>query len=246
VTAVTAAGPEADIARALSRAAIYRVLGIALGYPAPGHLEEMARTARTVGAGTGRLPAGCRDALQALAVEALAADPAELAGEYVSLFDRQVRCSPHEGAYVPLPPLAGKPPLLVDIAGFHAAFGLAPSTVQPDMEDHIVAELEFMSALAMREAWALANGPVGALAVTRAAARAFLGDHLGRWAGAFAGALAAATTAPCYACVAALLEQWIRIEVAALGVTPGAVSGPPARDLQGDETLTCPMDSTGK
>jgi TorA maturation chaperone TorD len=181
-------------------------------------------------------------ALQALATAAAGADPGAVAAEYVFLFDRQVTCPPWEGAWGDGPRLADRPTLIADVAGFYRAFGLEPAGAQPDTEDHLVAEAEFMSALAVKEAWALAEGLEEAAAVTRQAQRAFLDDHLGRWAGAFAAALAEATPLAYYTATAALLGAWVEAEIAALGAAPTRVVGPaPVDRVAGAEAFTCPM-----
>jgi DMSO reductase family type II enzyme chaperone len=233
---------EQEVLRGLERAAMYRLLGGALGYPLPQRLEAVADLARRVSStGTGSAPE-LGPALERLAAAARQADAGALAGEYVFLFDRGVRCPPYEGAWGEAPQLAGKAALLADIAGFYAAFGLAPSGAQPDMEDHLAAELEFMSALALKEAWAVAEERPERVAVTRQAEVAFLSDHLGRWAEAFAAALREATPIPYYAAVADLLEAWVRAEVQAAGAAPARVTARLGYDpIQQEDTFTCPM-----
>ena len=218
-------GSEVEVKAALERAAIYRLLGGAFVSPTPARLEELALAAATAAtAVTGRL----RDKLARFAIAASEAEPVATANEHVFLFGRQVRCSPYESAYSGLSPFGDKTARLADVAGFYAAFGLAPAAAQPDLEDHVGAELEFMSALALKEAWALAEGEAGALEVTRAAATKFLTDHLGRWAAAFAAAVEAATPVPFYTAAASLLAAWVDEEIAALGATPSRVPGPDA------------------
>jgi TorA maturation chaperone TorD len=164
-----------------------------------------------------------------------------LAGEHVFLFDRQVRCPPYESAYTAAPRMAGKSAELADVAGFYTAFGLMPAEARPDMEDHIAVELEFMSALALKEAYALAEADADGVAVTRAAEVAFLTDHLGRWAEAFGGSLRAATPLPYYAAAAELLTAWVLAEVAALKATPTRLEALADPGPAGDEAFTCPM-----
>ena len=84
--------------------------------------------------------------------------PDEVARAYVSALERPAGCSPYEGSYGAAPLLAGKGAALADIAGFYAAFGMTPGAAE--VEDHIAAELEFMSVLALKEAAALAEGLV--------------------------------------------------------------------------------------
>jgi TorA maturation chaperone TorD len=235
---------DAVVAAALGRAALYRLLGAVFAYPGPERCAEIARLAGSIPA-TSLADARVPPALATLARAAREADPAAVAAEYVFLFDRQVQCSPHEGGYGDGPRLAGKSALLADIAGFYTAFGLAPSTGEPEVEDHIVAELEFMSALAVKEAWALAAAEAEGLAITRAAQAAFLADHLGRWAVAFAEAIAAATPLAYYTTSAALLSLWVSAECERLGVTSQRVAGRLGHDPVQAETFTCPMADAG-
>jgi TorA maturation chaperone TorD len=233
-----AIGPDTQVEQALGRAAVYRVLAGAFVHPTPARLTELALTAATAAAAAGgRL----RDKLARFAIAASEADAAALGDEHVFLFGRQVRCSPYESAYSGLSPFGDKTARLADVAGFYTAFGLAPAAAQPDMEDHVGAELEFMSALALKEAWALAEGEAGALEVTRAAATKFLTDHLGRWAAAFAAAVEAATPLPFYTAAASLLAAWVDAEIAALGASPSRVTGPDDVAADDAEPFSCPM-----
>lgn len=233
-------GAESAVRRALERAACWRLLGSAFAYPTAPRLAAVAADAARVA--EGEHPPAVRQALEAFAVAARAADPDAMASEYVFLFDRQVPCPPYEGAWGDGPRLADRPALLADVAGFYLAFGLEPAGAQPDTEDHLVAEAEFMSALAIKEAWALAEGLDEAAAITRAAQRAFLGDHLGRWAGAFATSLAAMTPLSYYTAAAKLLAAWVEAEVSALGAAPARVSGRAAADpVTATDAFTCPM-----
>jgi TorA maturation chaperone TorD len=223
------------VQRALGRAALYRLCAMALGYPGPGRLPAVADLAERI-ASTVDGPLGAQVA--ALARTARASDEARLAGEYVGLFDAAARCAPCEGAYGP-PQMAGKAAQLADIAGFYTAFGLAPSDGQPDVEDHIATELEFMSALAVKEAWAVAEGHRDRAEITAEAAIAFFRDHLGRWAPAFATELGAASAAPYYLAVATLLRAWLDVEAGVLGVAPMPVTPRPAAPSE-QEPFACP------
>ena len=235
------ASQETEVVRALTRGGIYRLLGRAFGYPTPSVLAELAPLADQVAEAPEVTP-DLRQHLTCLAAAVRDTDPGVLVGEHVFLFDRQVRCPPYESAYAPAPRMAGKSAELADVAGFYAAFGLMPAEARPDMEDHIAAELEFMSALALKEAFVLAEGDGDGASVTRAAQVAFLTDHLGRWAEAFTVTLRVATPIPYYAAAARLLAAWVLEDVAALGATPtrldGLVADPgPA----GEDAFTCPM-----
>jgi TorA maturation chaperone TorD len=224
--------------RALRRAARYRLLAAGLGPPT----QELAHELRD-GAGWAEAE-GDSPALRAAAAAFRGAcdrlDVQALRGEHLALFGGQVRCSPYESSYGDGRRLGGKTVELADIAGFYAAFGLEPSAGHPEMVDHIAAELEFMSALALKEAWALAEGHAEGLEVTRRAAVSFLTDHLGRWAEAFAGALREATPLPYFGALADLLEAWVRHEIEAAGAAPARVAGRSGHDPIQQEAFTCP------
>ena len=219
---------------ALRRGAIYRVLSLAFAYPTPARLQAVADAA-ALGATTAAVAVA--PALERLATASRAATAEALASEHVALFQRQLRCPPHEGAYGP-PQMAGKSALLADVAGFYLAFGLEPAAGQPEAEDHIGAELEFMSALALKEAWALSGDETAGLEVTRAAQRAFVLEHLGRWAPVFAERLAVEAESGLLVAAAALLRVWLDAECARLDVTPARLDGVSVAE---ETPLTCPM-----
>jgi TorA maturation chaperone TorD len=226
----------APLASALHRAAMYRLCGAALGYPAPGRLADVARVAE-VAVTAARVT--LRPLVLALAEAARGADERAVAIEYVALFDGAARCAPYEGAYGP-PQMAGKAAQLADIAGFYAAFGLEPSGDQPDVEDHVATELEFMSALAIKEAWALAEDHHEHAETSRDAAAAFLRDHLGRWAPAFATALGATSGLDYYHAAAALVRAWVETDAAGLEVTISPLGPAPADPVE-QAPFACPM-----
>jgi DMSO reductase family type II enzyme chaperone len=242
-TATSPSVPDAAAERAvqerLARASVYRLLGWGFAYPVPDDWTALARMARAV---AGTAPSEVADPLERLVESAERTLAADVAAEYVFLFDRGARCPPYEGAWSDAPGLAGKAALLADVAGFYQAFGLAPASAQPDAEDHIAAECEFMSALALKEAWAVARGDDEAAEVIRTAERRFLADHLGRWADAFAATLREATPVSFYTVLAELLGAWVAVETAALGAEPVRLDRLPCRDpIQDEEALTCPM-----
>jgi len=231
---------DAAVVGALRRASVYRLLGAALAYPMAARVGALARWAElATGAWADPALAG---ALARFGAAARGSDPETLAAEHVRLFDREVRCPPYEGAWGAVA-VTGKAALLADVAGFYAAFGLGPAAGQPETEDHLGAELEFMGALALKEAWALARGQGEGLDVTRAAARAFLAEHLGCWAGSFARHLAATSPAAFYRRLAALLEAWLARELAGLEVTPLRRADGPAGGERAP--MACPMAPAG-
>jgi DMSO reductase family type II enzyme chaperone len=222
------------IRRSLSRAAVYRVLATAFAYPERGHAGELARVAAAA------MPAATPAVRSRLAELARRPDPMEvddLAEQYVRLFDRQVACPPYEGAYG-APQLAGKAMQLADIAGFYAAFGMTATDRQPDADDHVGAELEFMGTLALKEAWARGQGWTDHAEIARSAQRTFFEDHLGRWGSAFAARVLETAPPGIYMTAARLLDAWLGEESAYLDVAPAAAA---ARAADDDAPLACPM-----
>jgi TorA maturation chaperone TorD len=227
------------VAATLRRAGIYRVLGGAFAYPTRERLDDVARAAATLAV---TAPAGAlRDALARFSCAAFGTEPDTAATEYVFLFDREVRCPPYEGAWGDGAAMAGRVARLADIAGFYCAFGVEAAGAQPECEDHLVAELEFMSIAALKEAAALDVDELDDAAVTREAQTKFVTEHLGRWAVAFAEELAAATALPYYTSAAGLLAAWIDADVAHLGATPDRMEDRSGEDPVQGETFACPM-----
>lgn len=72
---------------------------------------------------------------------------------------------------------------MADIAGFYQAFGFRTGGAVRERPDHLAAELEFMSVLALKEALALAHGNREQAEICQDAQRKFLNDHLARWVG---------------------------------------------------------------
>ncbi|MBI1736589.1 MAG: molecular chaperone TorD family protein [Candidatus Rokubacteria bacterium] len=228
-----------DVAGTLRRAGVYRILGGAFAYPTRERIADLARAAATLAVSAS--PGALRDALACFSAAAYRTD-ADVAGtEYVFLFDRQVRCPAYEGAWGDGAAMAGRVARLADIAGFYRAFGIEVAGAQPESEDHLVAELEFMSMAALKEAAALDAGPPEHAEITRDAQTKFVTDHLGRWAPAFAEELAGASALPYYATAAALLSAWMHLEVAELGAAPDAIPGRSGLDPVQADAFACPM-----
>ena len=79
-------------------------------------------------------------------------------------------------------------------------------------------DLELMSALARKEAWALAEDHRERAEASRATATSFLGDHHARWL-AFAAELGAGSGSGYYRAASRVLDAWVRADAAALGVS---------------------------
>ena len=116
-----------------------------------------------------------------------------------------------------------QPHRLADLAAFYRAFGLNMADDAGERQDHLCVELEFMSVLAAKEAYAL-DGQVGgeALLACRESQRDFLREHLGRWAPAFARMLMTRAGPGLLSAFAMLLRTFVEGECARLGVVAGS------------------------
>jgi len=222
---------------ALARAGLYRLLSLGFTYPEAGVHEEFGRVL-----GLHLLeahPEGpVRDALQALA-EASAEDLAEA---YLQLFDRQVVCSPYESEYGSGDKSFTKSRDLADIAGFYKAFGLDLKEGAAEPCDHIRIELEFMSVLALKEAYFLESGDREGLEVTIEAQQSFLKAHLGRWAPFFCERLIEASGSYFYGALAAATSAVVLADLTELQVEPIPLfTGPVLPPQPLEEGMTCPM-----
>jgi TorA maturation chaperone TorD len=102
--------------------------------------------------------------------------------------------------------------------------------------DHIGMELEFMSVLAAREAYAREHQLDEAqFEICLDAQKKFLREHLGRWAPAFARRLARSAIHPALAALAELTGAFIAIECARFGLPAGS-----------EDLLLRPVDEAGE
>jgi DMSO reductase family type II enzyme chaperone len=233
----TSARPdEGEVVQALARSGVYRLLGRAFAHPSASTVAVVAEAAEQAArAADPSVAAKLRD----LAAAARGSVPEEVARAYVVALEMPGGCAPYEGSYGTAPLLAGKGATLADIAGFYAAFGMTAAAAE--LEDHIAAELEFMSVLALKEAAALAEGLPEGAEITRAAAMAFLRDHLGRWAASFAAALAALGAAPFYARAVELLAAWLAADMERLDLAVAPVGARPTAGRDEARPFSCPM-----
>src|SRR3990170_4563437 len=139
-----------SIDRCAELAALARLLSLGFGPPDGETLEEMAAIARGLGARD-----ESREPVSALLEALEGASSGELAGEFVRLFDGEVRCPPYEGSYEADPfrharPAGGGPPAPGSPrGGGGGAPGGRPAPGGP--------ELEFLSFLSARRVAALAE-----------------------------------------------------------------------------------------
>jgi TorA maturation chaperone TorD len=92
--------------------------------------------------------------------------------------------------------LAGRGPMLADIAGFYQAFAYRPEPPPAEVPDHIAVELDFLAFLAVKIAFALHESQEERALVARQASEKFLAEHVGEWVGRFSTALERAASPP--------------------------------------------------
>jgi DMSO reductase family type II enzyme chaperone len=114
-----------------------------------------------------------------------------------------------------------QPHRLADLAAFYRAFGLQVADDAGERQDHLCLELEFLTVLCAKEAFALQTDPDLAMA-TRAAQKQFLREHLGRWIPAFASRVADSTADPTLLALTRFARTFIEQECARHGVQPGS------------------------
>lgn len=81
--------------------------------------------------------------------------------------------------------LAGRGPLLADVAAFHRAFSYAPEKPPAEVPDHLAAELDFLSYMAFKAAFAIQAGQTENARIADQAYSKFLEEHLFTWVSAF-------------------------------------------------------------
>ena len=115
-----------------------------------------------------------------------------------------------------------QPHRLADLNAFYRAFGLELADDASERPDHICLELEFMSVLAAKEAYALEHQlDTDQLAVGREAQKMFLREHLGHWVPAFTRRLEREAGPGVLAALAAFTREFLLGECARFAVAPG-------------------------
>jgi len=214
---------QAAIDLAVARSFIHRFLAKAFEDPTPEgwqwlcdpRTRDTLRTARSVaGLGDGPIAAFHAAGFQSFY------------DAYLAAFGHAARgsCPLNEIEYgdIKADPLF-QPHRLADLAAFYRAFGLEVAEDAGERHDHICLELEFMCALAAKEAFALEHQlDAEQLGQCRDAQKTFLREHLGRWTSAFTRRLTAATEEPILRALAGFTRAFIESECARFGVRPGS------------------------
>jgi nitrate reductase assembly molybdenum cofactor insertion protein NarJ len=145
---------------------------------------------------------------------------------YVTCFGHTVRgdCPMNEIEYgdIKADPLF-QPHRLADLGAFYSAFGLEMAAEAAERQDYISIELEFMSVLAAKEAYALEHQlDDGQAALCRQAQKIFLREHLGRWTPAFTRRLARMAGDNALGALANFTREFINEDCTRFKVPPGS------------------------
>jgi DMSO reductase family type II enzyme chaperone len=235
------AGVYQDANAALQRAGLYLVLAQAFAYPKAETLAPVAgRWARLLEA-ENQWPDYLRQAVEAGCAELRSAEVAALAAEYHRLFGPNALCPLTETSWGDAARLLGKAAQIADIAGFYRAFHLRPlDEGDPVPEDHLLSELEFMSVLCLKEAYALYAELDEALEITRGAQKKFLEDHLAAWIDVWAKHLGEHDPATFYRALATTLRSLMRSEVERLQLKPAQIVARAEDHVAGGDAFICP------
>jgi TorA maturation chaperone TorD len=144
--------------------------------------------------------------------------------DYIACFGHTVRgdCPMNEIEYgdIKADPLF-QPHRLADVGAFYAAFGLEIGQDAAERQDHISIELELMSVLAAKEAYAIQFDDAQ-LSLVRDAQKKFLREHLGRWTPAFTRRLSRMAGDGALGALAEFTREFISADCARFNVTPGS------------------------
>lgn len=237
---VAESGPVATF---LWRGAMYELLADALTYPEADTMEAVGEALADLQAHPATNVAGFAAPLSAVAAAFTEAGPDELLAAFSRLFAGEVACSACETEY-DFDTFA-KARQLADIAGFYLAFGLKVAESRPAPADMVSTELEFMSHLALKQAYAAVNGMSEQAEISADAERAFLEAHLGRWMPAFCRDLGRFEAGGFYAAVADLCGRFVAAEVERVGAHPRAPLGRRTQALEA-EAFTCGLAVDGE
>jgi DMSO reductase family type II enzyme chaperone len=218
------------IDQALARATLYSALALGFRAPAQNNIVRLVSPpdSKWLAEAATILDPGAMYQLRS-AAEALSnagrVDITVLASLHVALFGHTARGSvpPYETEYGN-EALFQQPQELSDLMGFYHAFGLALKEGQHERPDHISCECEFLSFLALKEAYAIEHNDPDMWAETCKAQKLFLRDHLGRFVPTFAQTVGQHDRGGFYGKLADLSLDLVRLESLRLDVPLGAMN----------------------
>lgn len=228
---------DASLQSALERAHAFRTLARSFAPP-----REDAACEADLAAWADRAEGALRRSLDE--ARRLAARSVALGDEHERLFGGRGGGVPaRETSYADARRIA--PTDLADLAGFLEAFGVSAANVPPD---HVGTELELASLLALKEAYAHAEGWPDRAELARHAYEQLLVAHLARWLPRFAARVQETAPDSFYAAVADVLARLIEDETERVGVEVACEPAPLASDDDEpfDCASACPQAATGR
>ncbi|MBI5185939.1 MAG: molecular chaperone TorD family protein [Nitrospinae bacterium] len=224
---------------ALAKADLYRFLSTAFEYLDREKMESLDFLAGDIEAVLDLLPYDIKKEYSEFQGAINSADVEPLKFEYSELFLTRMICTPYENGYGGL--RFDKVNILADISGFYKAFGFTLSDKAAVMPDHIAVEMEFLSSLALKEAYAIDQGMDENLDICVTARKKFLAEHIGPWAGVFCRNLEERTTFDFYKKLALLTAKAIDEELKSYGIVV-EVEGVKELPKEPEEAITCPSE----
>lgn len=221
---------------ALARADVYRFLSLAFAYPERDNMESLRLLSMDIEEAIDLLPYNIKDEFNSFRSAMEDMDVEALESEYTELFMTRMHCSPIETSYGRKS--FNRPGVLGDISGFYKAFGFTLSDKAGVTHDHIAVELEFMSFLSLKEAYAIEQGMDENLDICVSAKKKFLDEHIGMWAGAFTKNLDMRTNEEFYRRLALLTSRFVDEELRYHGIIID-VEGVEELPKE-EETMVCP------
>ncbi len=231
-----------DEAVDLARGHVYAFLAAALADPVSRHFElALDKKIQSVAMAAAELLADEREPHELdlmPVVRELAAPREEIARRHCEVFGLLVAktAPPYETEYCRSNLTFYRTQQLADIAGFYRAFGLEPNLEEPERQDHISVELEFMARVIQGEL--NAAGPQQA-EICRDAQKKFLADHLVWWAPAFARLLRRSASDGLYGALGAALAAFIAGERTTFGLGPADELAEPQPEPDAPEEESC-------
>ncbi|MDE2260601.1 MAG: molecular chaperone TorD family protein [Betaproteobacteria bacterium] len=224
---------------ALARADVYELFSTAFVYPGKEEVESLQELAADVGDSIGLLPYDIKEEYQAFSRSIANADVEALKPEYTELFLTRMFCPPTETIY-------GKnsfntPNILGDISGFYKAFGFKLSDKATVSHDNIAVELEFMSFLELKIAYALEQEMEENLDICLTAKKRFLAEHIGRWIWVFGQNLVTRSNEDYFRCLGQLISKFINAELEFYGIKVDIEGN--QEMPQENEPMECPHSS---
>jgi len=159
----------------------------------------------------------------------------QVQAEYIRVFGHAVsqECPPYEMQYGTEGGIQSQTDVLIQLGGFYETFGFEfPKNRGRERVDHLAVELEFMSYMCFREAYAVQNEhEERKILILRSGVKKFMRNHLGRWTPRFCIFTARKAERGLYKDIIDILSLFIKNEVALLDVKPLKVEEPEYRSL---------------